>query len=326
MKKFSWILFLVGLMISGSIYGCGGGQGEKSGLPVTETAVKTDIRETEPSTMPEPTITAVLQSSPTPSLTPTTTLTPVPIYPPEPREIKFQAEDGKELAGRFFPAGVPDAPVLVLMHWTRGDQTEWEQIATWAQNRGLGFEQDFNKTWKNPAWFPDYPQNLEIAVFTFTFRGCEGGCRGYPAGEWLLDARAGITAAANLPGVDGQRILTAGASIGADGAVDACAWLNTQGDEEARCRGAFALSPGSFLTVPYEEAAQDLLGNEPPAELFCLFAKRDDAAVETCQSVPEAEVIDYGYVAEHGFNLIAPELDHNALQLLIEFFKASLDH
>ncbi|MDZ7844534.1 MAG: hypothetical protein U5K99_07025 [Anaerolineales bacterium] len=299
MKSYSWILILVGLMMSGAISGCGGGQREGV-LTAKETAEKADIWETEPSPTPEPTITAVLQSSPTPSLTPTPTITPVPIYPPEPREITFQAEDGQELAGMYFPAGIPDAPVLVLMHWSRGDQAEWEQIAAWIQNRGLAYEQDFNKTWKMPAWFPDYPPDLEIAVFTFTFRGCEGGCRGYPAGEWLLDARAGITAAANLPGVDGQQILAAGASIGADGAVDACVWLNNQGDEEARCRGAFALSPGSFLTVPYEQAAGDLLGDDPPAKLYCLYARRDDAAVETCQSVPGAEVIDYGYVAEHG--------------------------
>lgn len=333
MKKNSWILILVGLLIGGAVSGCGRGQGEGV-LTAAETAVEAGFRETEPSITPEPTFTAVLQSSPTPSPTPAPTHTPVPIYPPEPREITFQAEDGQVLTGRYYPAGIPDAPVLVLMHWSRGDQTEWEQIAAWVQNRGLDFEQDFNKTWKMPSWFPDYPQGLEIAVFTFTFRGCEDGCRGYPAGEWLLDARAGIESASNLPGVDGQRILAAGASIGADGAVDSCSWVNSQGDEEtlgnaevaARCRGAFALSPGSFLTVPYEQAAGDLLGENPPVEIYCHFARRDDGAVETCESVPEAEVFDYGYVPDHGLELIAPDLEHNALQLLIEFIKASLDH
>jgi hypothetical protein len=244
------------------------------------------------------------------------------ILPAEPRPIEFQADDGQQLFGTYYPAGIPRAPVLVLMHWAQGDQDSWSAVADWVQNRGRQPDGQGSRPWQRSAWFPEFPDALEVAVFTFTFRGCEGGCSGFPAAGWLLDAQAGAAAAAGLPGVDPDQVLTAGASIGADGAVDACSWLNQGG--EGRCLGAFALSPGSYLTVPYDQAAGELLDQQPPAVVYCLFDRRDDAALETCESFPEAEVIDFGYVEKHGMELIAPKLEHNTLNQLIQFLQAGL--
>jgi len=284
--------------------------------PTAETT-ETPADTKTPTTTPSPALTS------TPTLTLTPSLTPTVILPPEPRSVEFTAEDGQKLTGTYYPAGDPTAPVLVLMHWAQGDQDSWTAVAGWVQDRGLQPGGQGNKPWKRADWFPDFPEDLEIAVFTFNFRGCAGGCQGFPAAEWLLDARAAVKTASGLQGADPDRILTAGASIGADGAVDACSWWNQEGP--GKCLGAFALSPGSFLTVPYDQAAQSILEGESEGLVYCLFARRDDAAWETCQSYPEAQNIDYGYVDKHGMELIAPELEHEPLIQMIEFLQTALD-
>lgn len=251
-------------------------------------------------------------------------MTPTVIYPPEPRDVTFEAEDGQRLQGVYYPSGESLAPVVVLMHWTRGDQSEWDAVARWLQNRGtLAGVSPGQQPWTNPGWFPAMPEPLAPAVFTFTFRGCDGGCSGFPSADWLLDARAAMEAASQLEGVDRHRVLAVGASIGADGAVDGCAWMNRE--HPGDCLGAFALSPGSYLTVPYPEAARELLGGDSPAELWCLFAERDNAARETCQSVPDANVVNYGYTDLHGFELITQDLDPDVLVKLVQFLEDSLE-
>ena len=116
--------------------------------------------------------------------------------------------------------------------------------------------------------------------------------------------------------------MTAGASIGADGAVNGCVWLNQSGLGE--CRGAFALSPGSLLLVPFENATLELLQNEPPIPVYCLYGLRDDASVETCSAVPEAKLVDYGYVDYHGFELLQPLRAPDPLILLLEFINTAI--
>jgi hypothetical protein len=314
--KFLWKLLLA-LMIIGAAGGC---QSVATSAPdpvqPTAAVTSTPVATQPPTATPTPVDTA------TPTLTPTPSLTPTVILPAEPRTIEFQAEDGQQLSGTYYPAGVPEAPILVLMHWAQGDQDSWSVVAGWVQDRGLQVNGQSNQPWQRTDWFPEFPDTLELAVFTFTFRGCESGCSGFPAGGWLLDAQAGMAAAAGLPGVDPDRVLAAGASIGADGAVDACSWWNRSG--EGRCLGAFALSPGSYLTVPFDQAAEELMDRDPPAAVYCLFARRDDAALETCESFPGAEVIDFGYVEKHGLELIAPNLEHNTLNQLIQFLQAGL--
>jgi len=288
----------------------------------TETPRDTAVPTITPTPAP-PTITPTPTITSTPTDTPTPTLTPTVIYSPEPREVEFEADDGQTLQGMYFPSDESPAPVIVLMHWSRGDQGEWDVIARWLQNRGLMEDvKAGGDPWLNPGWFPEMTDAVSPAVFTFTFRDCEGGCKSYPAGGWLRDARAAMHTASQLEGVDQNRVLAAGASIGADGAVNGCYWMNET--QPGTCLGAFAISPGSYLTVAYEDAAHELLGDDPPRSLWCLFGKRDDAAQETCQSVPEATLVDYGFTPRHGMELITPELDAPVLSHLMRFVESSL--
>ncbi len=278
-------------------------------------------------TPPAPSATATDTPEPTatipPTITRTPTTTPIVILDSSPLEIEFTADDGQVLSGIYFPADSNPAPLMILMHWARGDQEEWTEIALWLQNRSeLVRTPDYNISWKSSVWFPENTSGISIGVFTFTLRECTGGCQNYLPTEWLLDIQAAITTAAGLTGVDRSLIMTAGASIGADGAVNGCAWLNQSG--LGKCRGAFVLSPGSLLSVPFEKTALELLQNEPPIPVYCLYGLRDDASVETCSAVPDAKLVDYGYIENHGFELLQPSQDPDPLILLLGFINTAL--
>jgi len=248
--------------------------------------------------------------------------------PPAPQEFEFQAADGQALRGTYYPAAVNPAPLVVLMHWAPGDQSDWVEIAYWLQDRGLGGQSDNpgNVPWLDPSWFPKIPSEWEeqsFAVFAFTFRGCEGGCSSFDPPGWLLDAQAAMETARALEGVDPQRIVAAGASIGADGAPDGCYLLNQQ--YENSCLGAFSFSPGNYLTVPYADAVDEMEAAQPPKPDWCLFAEEDTAAAEACQSAAGDHYRMVQYNGRfHGMRLIDPNVEPDALLLLLEFIELSL--
>lgn len=270
-----------------------------------------------------PTLTPAPSATYTPAPTFTPTVTPIVILPPEPIEVSFFTEDGLELDGLYYPAAENPAPLIVLFHWARGDMTEWEQVALWLQDRDqLERVPDYNHSWKSSVWFPEYQSDGPLGVFVFTLRGCQDGCSIYSPGEWLVDIEAAMLKAAQLQGVDEDRIVTAGASIGADGALFGCIWMNQEG--LGTCRGTFSLSPASLLTMPYDELAQQLIGTEPALPVYCLYGLRDDASVETCHDFPGLNAVDYGYIDNHGFELIQSGQVRDPLAILNEFINLSL--
>ncbi len=270
-----------------------------------------------PSVMPEPPLT----NTPAPTFTPT--FTPIVILEPEPVEVNFTTDDGVELEGLYYPADENPAPLIILIHWARGDMTEWEQIALWLQNRGqLVRSPDYNESWKSSDWFPSYKSEDPLGVLVFTMRDCQGGCQSYSPSGWQLDIEAVMLEAVQLQGVDKDRIITAGASIGGDGAIFGCSWLNQSG--LGSCEGSFALSPASLLTLPYNDLADQLTGADPPLPVYCLFGLRDDASVETCSDLSGITPVDYGYIENHGFELIQPGQNPDPLVLLNEFINISL--
>ena len=262
--------------------------------------------------------------TPLPLPTSTPTATPVVVLDRDPIQIDFQTEDGVSLKGNYYPADVNPAPLIVLMHWARGDQSEWTEVAEWLQGRGLlDPAPDYNYSWKSSNWFPERDLTQSMGVFTFNFRECEGGCKAYLPMQWLLDVEGALAIASNLQGVDRERILTAGASIGADGAIYGCSWLNKQ-EQGAACLGSFLLSPGSSLTIPFDIKAEELLNQDPPLPVYCLIGLRDDASVETCFDIPGLTLIDYGYIENHGFELLQPGVGTNPLGLLQDFINTAL--
>jgi pimeloyl-ACP methyl ester carboxylesterase len=204
---------------------------------------------------------AVVPADTVPPPTPTNTSPPSV----EPQRVDFTAEDGVNLAGYYHAAPVPNAPVVVLMHWARGDQKEWSNIGfvDWLTHRSLdGFADEF--------------PSMQYSVFTFDFRGFgESGGQFDPAG-WLMDARAAYQTAQRLPGVDPAKVVGVGSSIGADAVVDACGNI---------CRGALSLSPGGYLGIPYADAVTALNAARPNrVNVYCVTSEGDNESAPACRS------------------------------------------
>ncbi len=208
------------------------------------------------------------------------------------QRIEFEAEDGAVLVGYYYPAIIPNAPVIILMHWAGGDQRDWTDVGMvqWLQNR----------LDENPippgqeAVYPSMPLGLSFAVFTFDFRDF-GESQPFPgvsfaelAAGWVMDARAAYQTAREMVGVDPARVAGLGSSIGADGVVDACV--------DAACLGTFSISPGGYLQIPYQDAVTGLAEQEwitipepesATAPIFCVASEQDVPSADSCKSVTE---------------------------------------
>ncbi len=244
--------------------------------------------------------------------------------PPKPQDVEFQADDGQKLQGRYYPAGASPAPLVVLMHWAPGDQNEWNAIAPWLQNRGPSEARSGGNPWLDASWFPPMAEGQSFGVFTFTFRNCEGGCKSFTREAWLSDARAAMRKARQLEGIDPNRIVAIGASIGADGAADGCGWLNSQ--FPGSCLGALSLSPGDYLTIPYKDAVSALGAEQPPKPAWCLYAEGDGESVQACEAASGDNYRAIKYAGNnHGMMLIQPDVEPGALKLILDFLKLTLE-
>lgn len=274
---------------------------------------------------------------------PTEPPAPVPTEPPaaptkppsglsaDPQRVEFQASDGKNLVGYYYPSKYADAPVVILMHWAGGDLTDWCEIAPWLQNRadenpvkpercanaGAGLPASIATTWLDSSWFPPMNAEISIAVLAFDFRGygeSEAGGRGI---ELTKDAQAAFATASGLAGVDASRMAAMGASIGADGAPDGCLLYNQEAG--GGCLGALSLSPGNFLEMDYTATVTELA----PAPVWCLTAEGDEGSSPTCKATSRDNfrAVIYPGTDLHGMRLIAPELDPNPMKLIQDFLE-----
>jgi len=251
------------------------------------TAVPPTVAVSEPTTVPTEApaathtpIPAPTDTSVPPTDTPKPTETSEPSLPPlaaEPQRIEFQAEDGTPLVGYYYPAAVNPAPVVVLMHWAGGDQTDWLYVgmAAWLQNRGVEIPAPPEaKFFDTPYPFQPLPENLSFGVFTFDFRGYgESSPHTGKQSDLILDAQAAYQTAAKLDGVDSALVAGIGASIGADAAAEGC--------NEA-CIAALSLGPGNWLELAYAEAVTAMDALEKPA--WCVATEDAPTDLETCNS------------------------------------------
>ncbi|MBN1267113.1 MAG: hypothetical protein JXA25_16605 [Anaerolineales bacterium] len=237
--------------------------------------------------------------------------------PPEPQQVPFLAADGYEQVGTYYPGAKNPGPLVFLMHWAPGDQTDWDAIAPWLQNRGMPAPENVGpeKPWLDASWFPDLGENNSFGVFAFTFRHCEGGCSEFDREGWLNDAYGAYEAALTLPGVDPERMVIIGASIGADGAADACL---------DGCLGALSLSPGDYLGVNYSEAV--IAAEEAGKPFWCLAAESDTPSYTACSTAEGEQYRSIFYPgSEHGMALVVPDTyDPDTMQVVLEFLDLTI--
>jgi dienelactone hydrolase len=236
-----------------------------------------------------PSIIPATQTSP-PTLTatiPTEATTPVFIPSPNPIRQTFTAEDGRQLVGYFYPSWKQNAPVVVLMHQYGSNQAIWQEspIIKWLQNWPVPLAVA-SPTPSAKGLLPIMPADLSFAVFTFDFRGhgeslpddiIQDGFREHAEG-FLMDAKAAYQTARQMPGVDPNKVIGFGTSIGADAVVDTCG---------EGCVGAFSISPGSWLNVNYSQAVRKLTAANKP--VYCMYGTKDPPSPKTCLSVPPGE-------------------------------------
>ena len=253
-------------------------------------------------------------------------IAPVLVDPVEKKEITITTGENRSVDAIFYPSKYAEAPLVILMHWAPGDQKDWVEIAHWLQNSGFGGtgENSSSNAWLDPTWFPKMDEDRSYAVLTFTFPGCNGGCSAFDS-EWLADVQAVVDYAHGMETIIADKIITVGASIGADGAVDGCLHLNTI--YPGSCSGSFSMSPGSYLTVEYEQAVRDLGALTTPVPAWCLYAENDGGSAEACGNFEVENYTAYPYPANavlengHGMMLVEPNLEPNPLELLVQFLK-----
>jgi hypothetical protein len=224
------------------------------------------------------------QATEPPTSQPSPTQPPAISPKPEPTRVEFQASDGRALVGHYYPSPSPNAPIVVLMHMMDTTQKDWVRLGLvdWLQNwpsDGTGLAAPARQT----SIYPPMPQGISFAVFTFDFRGFGESLPLKPdsmtgnefdqwIAGWLLDAQAAYEKAKTLPGVDPTRIAGIGASIGADGVVDACG---------EGCLGALSLSPGDYLNVPYQTAVKAV--DDAGKPVWCIAHEKDAPSAHTCK-------------------------------------------
>jgi len=269
-----------------------------------------------PATLPSPTATTFTRPptstpAPQPTLRPTYTLeptiTPPPSVTPPPfsqamQRYTFSTEDGRVLVGYLYPAAKTNQPVIVLMHQSEANQTLWNAedngFIPWLQNfpAPAGWPP---ATQSAQGMLPTLPADVTFNVFTFDFRG-HGESGGDPTADpaqYIFDARAAYQFARSLPGVDGNKILGLGTSIGADAVVDACG---------EGCVGAFSISPGNWLGQEYAATANALV--QAGKQVRCMYANNDGISPSTCWSVQQSENYKiFSYPGnKHGMAFLAP--------------------
>jgi hypothetical protein len=165
--------------------------------------------------------------------------------------------------------------------------------------------------------FAPLNKSESFALFAFDYRGFgeSGGARKQwnPAG-WLKDSIAAVQTARTLEGVDPERIVTMGASIGADGAVNACA---------DGCLGALSLSPGNYLGGSYVDSVNNL--ESEGKAVWCVASNGDSEASPVCNSTSGTLYKKFAYKGgAHGMLLFDPGLDFQIGDVILDFLRTVL--
>jgi len=297
----------------------------------------------EPSPTPQIPTETPLPPPPTTTPLPETTKTPevqLSGLSADPQRVEFKAADGKSLVGYYFPSKYAQAPVIVLMHWAGGNQRDWCVIAPWLQNRldespvempgcadaPATFQWGGPTYWWDPTWFPPMPMDASFATFTFDFRDFGESETGMGSrSELAQDALSAFMTVSNLEGVDNNAMVSMGASIGSDGAADGCSLYNQ--DAGGGCLGAYSLSPGNYLDMPFVDVVNDLDTSDPSVPVWCLAAENDDPSYMTCTGASGEHYRSQLYMGreEHGMKLVDPNFDPNPLDFFLEFLALFFD-
>ena len=255
-----------------------------------------------------------------------------------PQRHEFNAQDGTELVGTFYPAASCSAPIVILYHQFGSNKESWTDLALWMQNRGsetAASGRFLAAPRRQYSWFPPLPLDLSLAVFAVDFRDhgeSEETGSGLDGAGFLMDAQAALDFAKTLPNVDAERVITMGASIGSDASVDVCLTLDgalpAADQDDKGCIAAIPLSPGSYLGPVYEDVVTRLA--DPPfhIRIHCFATELDGQSPELCQADLPGMVTNTVYPgrSEHGTAMLREALEPNIGEILHDFLLEVLGH
>lgn len=147
--------------------------------------------------------------------------------------------------------------------------------------------------------------------------------------DYSMDARAAIALAKTLEGVDPDRVISIGASMFADAALNGCIALDGTDILPEQpgngCAGVLSLSPFDFSGVPFDQATDAFLSTPATPILWCLHSE-EDYQPETCRAVDGKErVVTEIYPGKtHGIAFFQPGFDPDVGQLFVDFLVSSL--
>ncbi len=295
-RKLFWMILLMGVLL---LTACGGAAPTEAPPPEAPPPPLPSEEAQAPEPEPEPE---------EPTAVPEPDFDPLP---PDPQRIEFQAADETNLVGYYYPASIPDAPLVVLMHWAGGDQTDWTNVGMvqWLQNRGGG-SGGMQAPSSQASIYPMMPEGVSFAVFTFDFRGFGESEGSFEPQGGFMDAQAAYEIAQTLSGIDPQRMAGIGSSIGADGVIDLCG---------SGCLGTFSLSPGSYLKIPYDEAVNAVDLESKPA--WCIASEGDSTSASTCRSASgdHYKMVIYPGSAHGTQLLMEPNVPDDIGQLILDW-------
>nr|MBN1229117.1 alpha/beta fold hydrolase [Anaerolineae bacterium] len=209
--------------------------------------------------------------------------------PQDVRTVTYVSDGGLTVVGSYYPPAVAPSPGVLLLHQAGTTRSAWEPLPGILRGESL-----------TPSGVQSTLEN-GYAVLAIDLPGY-GESEGQPDSESILDAvRGAISFLRQLDGVDSDSIVLVGAGIGADAAVDTC------GDG---CVGVIAISPGSFLGIPFGDAL--IAYGERATPVLCIAAEGDGQAPGTCQAGASAGLLDYEVLiyqgSQHG-NILLHEPD-----------------
>lgn len=209
----------------------------------------------------------------------------------EPQRVEFESQDGTALVGSYFPAAAESAPGLLLIHQHGANREAWQPLT-------------------------DALAGADYAILAIDLPGHGESGGSDRSGVQHTAIRSALKYLQELDGVEADRIVLIGASIGADGAADDC----VEG-----CIGVISFSPGNFMGVKYIDALTALKDRD--VAVLCLAAKGDSPSPQTCEAGESVGLSDYQFViydgADHG-NALAAAADITPAPIPLERVKTWL--
>lgn len=215
-----------------------------------------------PSPTPEPT-----QVPPTPTPEPTIVVTPS-----GPERIEFTSDDGTPLVGLYYRALTDPAPGVLLLHQAGVDKSIWDPLPAILQGGNIS-----PMARSGAQMMPSY------AVFSIDYPGYGESGGDYSDEAALVATRSALATFRTLDGVDPDTIFMIGGSFGADATVDEC---------NEGCVGSIAVSPGSWLGIPFIEALNKIASTKD-TPVLCITGQGDRTSYATCDMGTASTLSDY---------------------------------